>query len=116
MSEWTIYHNPRCSKSRQALELLRAAGIEPAIVEYLRTPLDVTGLRRLLRLLGAKPRDIIRDGEDEYVALRLAEPTRTDEELLAALAAHPVLMQRPIVVRGSRAVVGRPTERIRELL
>jgi arsenate reductase len=115
-NEWTIYHNPRCSKSRAALEYLAEKGVKPRVVEYLKTPLDVTALNDLLRRLDANARDILRDGEDEYERLGLNNPTVTREELLNAVAGHPVLLQRPIVVRGERAVIGRPTEAIDALL
>src|SRR5690349_11177705 len=102
MSEgFVIYHNPRCSKSRQALELLRQHGVQPHVVEYLKTPPDA----KTLRLLGLPAREMIRDNEDEYATLNLAG--KTDTELIDAIVTHPILLQRPIVVRGNRAVVGR---------
>ncbi len=116
MSDIILYHNPRCSKSRAALEILRKRGVEPAIVEYLKTPPTAAELRDLLAKLGLRPRDVLRDGEPEYDRLRLADPARTDPELIGAIAAHPILLQRPIAVRGSRAIVGRPPERVAELL
>src|SRR5204863_9688253 len=100
--EFVIYHNPRCSKSRQALELLRQAGVEPRVVEYLKRPPDA----KTLRSFGLPAREIIRDNEEEYAALKLAQ--KTDAELLDAIATHPVLLQRPIVIHGQRAVVARP--------
>jgi arsenate reductase len=115
MSEFVIYHNPRCSKSRQALEILSEHGIKPRAVEYLKTPPDAKTLKDLLKTLGLKPRDILRDGEDEYKQLNLADPKWSDDELIAAIVKHPILLQRPIVVRGDRAVVGRPPERVKEL-
>jgi|ERR1051326_119736 arsenate reductase len=111
-----IYHNPRCSKSRQALEILKANKIEPQVVEYLKEPLDAMMLKDLLRKLGLKARDIIRDGEDEYAKLKLDDPILSGEKLLAAIIKHPILLQRPIVVRGNRAVIGRPPEKVKELL
>ena len=113
---FTIYHNPRCSKSRAALELLRRHNIAPRIVEYLRTPPDAAAIQDLLRKLGLLPRDILRDGEDEYAQLKLDEPGRTDADLIDAIVKHPILLQRPIVVRGPRAVVARPPEKVEELL
>jgi arsenate reductase len=109
-SETVIYHNPRCSKSRQALEILRQHGLEPLIIEYLKTPPDEITLRSF----GLPARAIIRDNEDEFTALHLAG--KSDAELFSAIAQHPILLQRPIVVRGKRAVVARPPERVRELL
>lgn len=114
--EFVLYHNPRCSKSREALRLLRQQGIEPRIVEYLRDPPDATTLRTLLQKLGLHPRDILRDSEKEYAAANLSDPSLTEEELIAAIVQHPILLQRPIVVRGERAVVGRPPTRLLELL
>ncbi len=116
MSEWTIYHNPECSKSRAAMAYLDERGVEARVVEYLKQPLDAEELAETLRKLNLKPRDILRDGEDEYEALGLNDPSLSDAELLKAVAANPALMQRPIIVRDGRAVVGRPTEAIDDLL
>ena len=109
---FVIYHNPRCSKSRKALEILRQHGIAPLVIDYLKTPLDA----QTLQSLGLPARAILRDNEDEYVALNLADPNKTDAELFAAIAQCPILLQRPIVVAGKRAVVARPPERVNELL
>lgn len=111
-----LYHNPRCSKSRGALELLQARGIEPTLVAYLDTPPSVEELRGLLALLGLPARDLLRSGEDEYRELGLADPALDDDRLLAAMAAHPRLIERPIFVHAGRAVIGRPPERVLELL
>ncbi|HSR66185.1 MAG TPA: arsenate reductase (glutaredoxin) [Xanthomonadaceae bacterium] len=111
-----LYHAPRCSKSRGALELLRERGIEPEIVPYLEQPPSVEELRALLRLLGLRPRELLRTGEEDYAALGLADPALDDDALLAAMHAHPRLIERPIFVHGGRAVVGRPPERVLELL
>jgi arsenate reductase len=108
-------HNPRCSKSRAALELVRNAGVELPVREYLQEPLTVDELRRIVQLLGVRPIDIVRRGEAQYAALGLGEAT-PDEEVLRAMAEHPILIERPIVVRGGRAVVGRPPERVQEIL
>lgn len=115
-SPFTIYHNPRCSKSRAALDLLVTHGIEPAVVRYLDTPPDAATLAQLLDRLGLEPRALLRSGEDEYRALNLADPALGREALIAAMVAHPRLIERPIVVRGDRAVLGRPPERVLELL
>lgn len=115
MNEFVIYHNPRCSKSRQALDILREHRIEPKVIEYFHTPLDAATLKDLLKKLGLKPRDILRDGEEEYAKLKLDDPTWSDDDLIAAIVKHPILLQRPIVVRGHRAVVGRPPEKVRDL-
>jgi len=112
----TIYHNPRCSKSRAALSLLREQGIEPEIVEYLKEPPDVATLGRLLDMLGLEPRDLIRKKEPEYKANNLDNPALTREQLVAAMVAHPKLIERPIVVKGEKAILGRPPESVLELV
>ncbi|MEI2455630.1 arsenate reductase (glutaredoxin) [Lysobacter firmicutimachus] len=111
-----LYHNPRCSKSRGALELLRERGLEPALVTYLDSPPDAAQLRALLGLLGLSARELLRSGEDEYRELGLGNPSLDDAALIAAMAAHPRLIERPIFVHAGRAVVGRPPERVLELL
>lgn len=108
-------HNPRCSKSRAALELVREAGVDLPVREYLREPLSVDELRRIVKLLGVRPIDIVRRSEPQYAALHLSKET-ADDEVLRAMAEHPILIERPIVVRGKRAVVGRPPERVGEIL
>lgn len=115
MSDWIIYHNPRCSKSRRALEILRARGIQPRVVEYLKHPLSTSALQALLKQLGLTARDILRDNEEEFDKLRLGAPGRTEADLVAAIAQHPVLLQRPIIVHGHRAVIGRPPENVTAL-
>ena len=112
----TLYHNPRCSKSREALALLQARGIEPAIVRYLDTPPDAAALRQLLRQLGLPARELLRHKEEEYQALGLDDPKLDDEALIAAMVAHPKLIERPIAIQGRRAIIGRPPEKILELL
>lgn len=116
MSEFTLYHNPRCSKSRQTLELLQQHGIDPDIVLYLENPPTKKQLKELLKKLGIKPRDLVRRGEDEYKVLHLADVAVGDEALLDAMIEHPKLIERPIVVRGERACLGRPPENVLELL
>ncbi|WP_144113041.1 arsenate reductase (glutaredoxin) [Paraburkholderia sp. BCC1886] len=115
----TIYHNPRCSKSRAALELITGAynpSNEPTeIVEYLKQPLTVAELEQLNEKLACPIREMIRDTEPEYKELRLADTSLTDTQLYEALAAHPILLQRPIVVRNGRAVIGRPPENVAAL-
>jgi arsenate reductase len=108
-------HNPRCSKSRAALELVREAGVELPVREYLRDPLSVDELRRIVTMLGVRPIDIVRRGESEYKALGLSDAT-PDDDVLRAMAEHPILIERPIVVRGRRAVVGRPPETVKQIL
>jgi arsenate reductase len=108
-------HNPRCSKSRAALELVRDAGVEVPVREYLREPLSIDELRRIVQLLGVRPIDIVRRGEPQYAALGLND-SAPDDEVLRAMAEHPILIERPIMVRGERAVVGRPPETVQEIL
>jgi len=110
------FHNPRCSKSRGALELLRGRGIEPEIVPYLERPPTPAELRTLALMLEGGPRAMLRTGEPEYTRLGLADPGLPDEALIAAMAGHPRLIERPIFVHGDRAVIGRPPERVLELL
>lgn len=112
----TLFHNTRCSKSRGALELLRARGIEPDLVYYLETPPDAAQLRGLLAMLDLPARALLRTGEPEYADLGLDDPAVTDEQVIAAMASHPRLIERPVFVRGGRAVIGRPPERVLELL
>ncbi|MGO1073715.1 arsenate reductase (glutaredoxin) [Lysobacter sp. CA199] len=111
-----FYHNPRCSKSRATLELLRERGLQPVIVAYLDSPPDEAELRALLGLLGVFARELLRSGEDEYAALGLDDTSLDESVLIAAMLAHPRLMERPIFVHGGRAVIGRPPERVLELL
>ena len=112
----TLYHNPRCSKSRAARELLEARRIDLDIVEYLVTPPDAATLRDLARRMGVGARNLLRTGEPEYRELGLDDQSLTDDALLDAIAAHPRLLERPIAVHGERAVIGRPPERVLELL
>ena len=116
MSEVTIYHNPRCSKSRQTLELLGAKGVTPRVVLYLENPPDAVELKQILALLKLSPRDLMRTRESAYEALDLGNPERGDDELIAAMVANPILIERPIVVKGSRAAIGRPPEKVLEVL
>jgi arsenate reductase len=108
-------HNPRCSKSRAALELVRDAGVELPVREYLRDPLSVDELRPIVKMLGVRPIEIVRRGEAPFKALGLSDAT-PDDEVLRAMAENPILIERPIIVRGGRAVVGRPPEAVREIL
>lgn len=114
-----VYHNPRCSKSRGACELidhrLNRSGETVKVIEYLKEPPSVDDLRALHEMLGGSVRDMIRDNETPFNELGLADPTLSDEKLYDAIAAHPVLLQRPIVVRDGRAVIGRPPENIEAL-
>lgn len=110
-----IYHNARCSKSRQALDLLHNSGQEVAVVEYLKTPPTAAQLKDLLQKLDMKPEQLIRKGETLYQE-NYKGKSLTDEEWIQAMAAHPVLIERPIVVKGDKAVLGRPPEKVLELL
>ncbi|MFH1571901.1 MAG: arsenate reductase (glutaredoxin) [Gemmatimonadota bacterium] len=116
MSEVTLYHNPRCSKSRQALQLLRDRGVEPVVVEYLKNPPGAAALGALLARLGMEARELLRADEAEYETLGLAARLDDREALIRAMVEHPILIQRPIAVRGDRARLGRPPERVLELL
>ncbi|HHJ49838.1 MAG TPA: arsenate reductase (glutaredoxin) [Phaeodactylibacter sp.] len=109
-----IYHNPRCSKSRQTLQLIKERGVEPEIVRYLDTPPTKEELRELLQKLGLKPEDIVRKKEALYKE-RYKGKTLSDEEWLEVLSQNPKLIERPIVVEGNKAVLGRPPERVLEL-
>lgn len=111
-----IYHNPRCSKSRAALGLLRERGIEPEVIEYLRDPPDEAQLKDILARLGLSPRDIARTREAPWSELGLDGPDVDDDAIIAAMVRHPILIERPIVVSGDRAVVGRPPEKVLEVL
>lgn len=115
MAEYTIYHNPRCSKSRQTLALLEENGIEPEVVLYLEAPLSAGEIAQLLQRLGIGARELLRKGEDEYRDNNLADSALGDERLISAMARHPRLIERPIVTRGERAVLGRPPENVLDL-
>ena len=113
----TIYHNPHCTKSRQTLALLKERGLAPTVIEYLRTPPDAATLRRVLALLGVGPRGLLRTGEPAYRELGLDDPGKTDDELIAAMVGHPVLIERPVVVVDDRrAAIGRPPENVLDIL
>ena len=112
----TIWHNPRCSKSRQTLALLRDNGVEPDVVEYLKTPPDAATLKAVLKKLGLKPRDLMRKGEAAYKERGLADPALTDEALIEAMVTDPVLIERPVVVKGGKAALGRPPEAVLDIL
>jgi arsenate reductase len=116
MTDLTLYHNPRCSKSRGALELLEGRGLTPTVVRYLETPPDAAQLRDLLGKLGIGARGLLRTGEDEYKTLNLADASLSDEQLITAMAGHPKLIERPILIAGDKAVIGRPPEKILEIL
>lgn len=112
----TIYHNPRCSKSRETLELLEGKGVQPRIVKYLESPPTAAELKQVLKKLGMKPRDIMRKGEARYAELGLKDKDLKDDELIALMVANPILIERPIVVNGGKAAVGRPPEAVLKIL
>lgn len=116
MNNFTIYHNPHCSKSRAALALLRDHRIEPSIVLYLDTPPNRDELKSLLARLQLKPRSLLRPSEAEYKALHLDDTTLSDEALIHAMMTHPRLIERPIVTTDEKAVIGRPPENVLELI
>lgn len=111
-----IYHNPRCTKSRQTLQLLRDNGIEPEIVEYLDTPPDRKTLTAILSMLGIGPRELMRRNEAPWKDLGLGDPSISDGKLIDAMVKHPILIERPIVVAGKKAAIGRPPENVLEIL
>lgn len=117
---YTIYHNPRCSKSRQTLALLEEHNITPTIIEYLKHPPDAETLAELLSLLALAPRELMRTREDEYKSAQLDDPAKSDAQLIAGMVANPKVIERPIVVRrddaGARAVLGRPPENVLALI
>jgi arsenate reductase (glutaredoxin) len=112
----TIYHNPRCGKSRAALELIRARDGETTVVEYLKTTPDTQELERIVTMLGIEPRDLMRKQETAYKENGLDNPSLSRMELIAAMVEHPILIERPIVIKDGRAVIGRPPERVLEIL
>ncbi len=112
----TLYHNPRCSKSRDALALLEQHGQPFQVIEYLKTPLDETAIHHLLLKLGLAARDIIRNKETEYQDLQLNNPNLTESQLIAAIASYPRLLERPIVVKDDKAAIGRPLDNIAAIL
>jgi len=116
MPKVTIYHNPRCSKSRQTLELIQDQGIEPEIIEYLKTPPSTTELKKILGLLGLKPRELLRKHEAEYHDAGLDANNLSDNTVIETMVRHPKLIERPIVVTDGKAAVGRPPENVKKIL
>lgn len=115
-SSITIYHNPRCSKSRQTLQLLRDSGVEPTIIEYLKTPPSAKDLSGILDKLKLEPVALMRRKETVFKELAIAEKTLTRDEAIAYMVDNPVLIERPIVVKGRNAVIGRPPENVLDIL
>ena len=112
----TIWHNPRCSKSRQTLALLQEKGVTPTIREYLKQPPSKAEVEALLDMVGGEPGALIRDGEAEFKALGKKKAEMSRAEVVKAIAAHPILLQRPIVVAGKKAAIGRPPDAVLPLL
>ncbi|MCB1762329.1 MAG: arsenate reductase (glutaredoxin) [Gammaproteobacteria bacterium] len=111
-----IYHNPRCSKSRQTLQLLEESGFQPRITEYLKTPPDKAELERILDMLGMQPRELMRKKESEYREAGLDNPDLTREQLIQGMIDHPKLIERPIVIYHGKAALGRPPEQVLDIL
>lgn len=116
MSQFTIYHNPRCSKSRQTLQLLEDNGVSPEVVLYLENTPSAEDIKVLLGKLGITARELLRKGEAAYKENNLSDSSLSDKQLIAAMSTHPKLIERPIVVKGSKAVLGRPPENILRLI
>ena len=112
----TIYHNPKCSKSRQTLELLKENGVMPIIIEYLKTPPTAKILKEILAQLGMAPRDLMRKKEAAYKELDLDNPSLSEDDLIDFMVLHPILIERPIVVANGKAALGRPPERVLGIL
>jgi arsenate reductase (glutaredoxin) len=112
----TIYHNPRCSKSRETLKLLEARGLRPKIVEYLKEPPPAAELKAIIMQLGLKADAIVRKGEPLYAELGLKDRKLDDDALIALMVANPILIERPIVIAGGKAAIGRPPEKALEIL
>jgi arsenate reductase len=112
----TIYHNPRCSKSRATLALLEERGIDPNVLLYLENPPSADELDRVLKALGKEPRELMRKGEEPYKNLNLADESLSRDGLIKAMVENPILIERPIVVNGKKAAVGRPPESVLDIL
>jgi len=112
----TLYHNPKCSKSRQTLELLQQNGITPTIIEYLKTPPTAEMLKKILVQLGLAPRDLLRKKESIYAECKLDNPSLSDDALIDFMIKHPILIERPIVLANGKAALGRPPEQVLDIL
>ena len=111
-----VYHNPKCSKSRQTLELLNRQGIKPTIIEYLKTPPSSKKLKEIIELLRFTPRNLIRKQETTYTENKLDSLSLSDDDLIEAMARHPILIERPIVIVNNKAVIGRPPEEVLKII
>lgn len=114
MSEYTIWHNPRCSKSRETMSILESRGVETEVVKYLEEKLSVQSIKEVLKKLGISARELMRTKEEEYKSLGLKDE-KDEEKLIEAMVEHPKLIERPIVIKGNKAVLGRPPEKVLEL-
>ena len=112
----TIYHNPKCSKSRQTVELLVKQGIKPVLNEYLKVPPTVEKIKEILSKLGYAPRGLMRKKEDAYTEHNLDNPSLSDDDLIESMVKHPILIERPIVLANEKAAIGRPPEQVLEIL
>ncbi len=112
----TIYHNPRCSKSRQTLEILNAQNVDLEIIEYLKAPPDAETLKQILSYLGIPARELLRKGESAYKETGLNDTSLTEDDVIAAMVKHPILIERPVVVNNGKATIGRPPESVLAIL
>jgi arsenate reductase (glutaredoxin) len=115
-SQITVYHNPRCSKSREALEILKQNGVDPIVVNYIKTPPLRAEIDAILNKLNLRPKDVLRRKEAVFTELGLQDKLEDDEEIVRAICANPILLERPIAISGDTAVIARPPEKILELL
>ena len=116
MNDLTIYHNPRCSKSRQTLQIIKDRGIQPTVVEYLKAPLKKSELDNISKLLNKRPKDFVRKSEADFKENNIQNIIENDAELINEMVKFPKIIERPIVLYGDRAVIGRPPENVLELL
>ena len=116
MKEYIIYHNPRCSKSRQTLQLLMGAGIDPTIIEYLKAPPGKDALKNISQLLGLRPKDFVRKIEKDFKDNHLSEFLEDDDKIIEAMSLFPKIIERPIVVSEQGAIIGRPPETVQKLI
>lgn len=116
MASYTIYHNPRCSKSRQTLALLKEHGVEPLVIEYLKSPISLQALQELKQKLGITALAMVRTKEAVFAELQLDPKAVSDNELLKAIIEQPILLERPIVTCDNKAVIGRPPENVLDLI
>ena len=116
MRDFIIYHNPRCSKSRQTLEILNRQEVSTEVVLYLENPPSTEEVASILQKLGLDPRDVIRKGEEEYKLLNLKDQSLTENELITFMSENPKLIERPIVIKGNKAVIGRPPENVLSII